>query len=197
MWINKTSVTGRRWTLDSCTKFGVIGPYFFEENGRSVTVNSARYVAMIQDFLVPALRKRRLNRFRIWFQQDGATAHTSREAMAEYGGYFLGSSSPIEVMCRGPPALRTCHLAIFFCGGTSKEKCTSTSHEIFLSWRMQLRRNCAPYLAECVSRCSPTSEAQRVRQKPGSSFKRRYFSRLTMFWNIRMVFLNCNISCVY
>ena len=67
-------------------KFGVIGPYFFEENGRSVTVNSARYVAMIRDFLVPALHRRRLNRFR----QDGATAHTSRKAMAELRRLLLG-----------------------------------------------------------------------------------------------------------
>ena len=37
-------------------KFGVIGPYFFEENGRSVTVNSARYVVMIRNFLIPELR---------------------------------------------------------------------------------------------------------------------------------------------
>ena len=70
--------------------FGVIGPYFFEENGRSVTVNSARYVAMIRDFLVSALRRRRLNRFRIWIQQDGATALTSREAMAELRRLFPG-----------------------------------------------------------------------------------------------------------
>ena len=28
-------------------KFGVIGPYLFEENGCSVTVNSTRYVVMI------------------------------------------------------------------------------------------------------------------------------------------------------
>ena len=71
-------------------KLGVIGPYFFEENGRSVTVNSARYVAMIRDFLVTALRRRRLNNFRIWFQQEGATAHTSREAMAELRRLFPG-----------------------------------------------------------------------------------------------------------
>jgi len=55
-----------------------------------VTVNSSRYVAMIRDFLVSALRRRRLNRFRIWFQQDGATAHTSREAMAELRRLFPG-----------------------------------------------------------------------------------------------------------
>ena len=71
-------------------KFGVIGPYFFEENGRSVTVNSARYVVMIRNFLIPELRRCRLNQFRIWFQQDGATAHTSREALAELRRLFPG-----------------------------------------------------------------------------------------------------------
>ena len=45
---------------------------------------------MIRDFLVPALRRRRLNRFRIWLQQDGATAHSSREAMAELRRLFPG-----------------------------------------------------------------------------------------------------------
>ena len=48
-----------------------------------MTVNSARYVVMIRKFLIPELSRRRLNQFRIWFQQDGATAHTSREAMVE------------------------------------------------------------------------------------------------------------------
>jgi len=43
------------------TKFGVIGPYFLEENGRSVTVNSARYVVMIRNILIPELRRRLLN----------------------------------------------------------------------------------------------------------------------------------------
>ena len=72
------------------TKFGVIWPYVFEENGRSVTVNSAHYVAMIRNFLIPELRRRRLNQFRIWFQQDGATAHTSRETMAALRRLFPG-----------------------------------------------------------------------------------------------------------
>ena len=129
------------------------------------------------------------------YSKSGHLPRLPGKRWPNYGGCYLGSSSPIEVMCRGPPALRTCHLAIFFCGGTSKEKCTSTGHEIFLSWRMQLRRNCAPYLAESVHQL--LSEAERVRQKPGSSFKRRYFSYLSMFWNIRMVFLHCNITCVY
>jgi len=145
------TVTVTVWAV--VAKFGVIGPNFFEENGRSVTVNSARYVVMIRNFLIPELRRCQLNQFQIWFQQDGATAHTSREAMAKLRRLFPGKL----ISHRGdvpwlPPLLRTCHLAISFCGGTSKEKCMSTSHEIFLTCRMQMRGKCMPYLTECVSR---------------------------------------------
>jgi len=149
-----------------------------------VTVNSAHYVVMIRNFFTPKLRRCRLNQFRIWFQQDGTTAHTSREAMAELRRLFPGKL----ISHRGdvpwlPPALQTCHLENSFCGGTSKEKCMSTSHEIVLSCRMQLRGNCTPFLDECVSRWWPTSlGGWTSASKQGSSFK-RYFSCLTIFFN--------------
>jgi len=138
-------------------RFGVIGPYFFEENGRSVTVNSDRYV-MIRNLRLPELRRRRLNQSRIWSQQDRATALTSREAMAELRRLFPGKL----ISHRGdvpwpPPPPPSGPVALRFLfggggGGTSKEKSTSTRHEIFLSCRMQLSGKCAPYLAECMSR---------------------------------------------
>lgn len=61
----------------------VIGPYFFEDGGRTVTVNSDRYTEMIRNFFLRELRRRRrrLNTNDIWFQQDGATAHTARISM--------------------------------------------------------------------------------------------------------------------
>ena len=60
----------------------IIGPYFFEDgNGRAVTVNSERYVEMITNFFLPELRRRRVPIRRVWFQQDGATAHTARASM--------------------------------------------------------------------------------------------------------------------
>ena len=35
-------------------KAGVVGPYFFEDhNGKAVTVNSERYIEMINNFFVP------------------------------------------------------------------------------------------------------------------------------------------------
>ena len=61
--------------------FGIIGPYFFEENGVTVTVNSARYIEMITNFLRPELHRRRINCANVWFQQDGATAHTANESL--------------------------------------------------------------------------------------------------------------------
>ena len=45
---------------------------------------------MIRNFLIPELRRRKLNQFRIWLQQDGATAHTSRKTMAELRRLFPG-----------------------------------------------------------------------------------------------------------
>ena len=133
-----------------------------------MTVNSAGYVAMIRDFLVPTLRRRRLNRFRIWFQQEGATAHTSREAMAELRRLFLGSSSPIEVMCRGPPALRTCQLAIFFVGIPQRKivrrQATRYSSVEECNWD-GIARHTSPNVRAGVHQL--LSEAEQVRQNQG------------------------------
>ena len=70
--------------------FGIIGPYFFEENGVTVTFYSARYIEMITNFLRPELRRRRINCANVWFQQDGATAHTANESMTIVQNMFPG-----------------------------------------------------------------------------------------------------------
>lgn len=69
------------------SRFGVIGPYFFEERGQTVTVTSDRYVAMLRDFFQPRLAefKKEIDEEgldEVWFQQDGATAHTATRSMA-------------------------------------------------------------------------------------------------------------------
>lgn len=60
---------------------GIIGPYFFEDAGSTVTVTSARYVEMLNTFLGPELQRRGVEVSQLWFQQDGATAHTARMSM--------------------------------------------------------------------------------------------------------------------
>jgi hypothetical protein len=58
-------------------KFGVTGPYFFED-GDGCAVTSARYVEMLRNFLTPELSHLGTKLATIGFQQDGATAHTAK-----------------------------------------------------------------------------------------------------------------------
>ena len=55
--------------------FGVWGPYFFEEEGSTVTVTSDRYCEMLERFLRPKVIQLLADRNPddVWFQQDGAT----------------------------------------------------------------------------------------------------------------------------
>ncbi|QQP34944.1 Transposable element Tc3 transposase, partial [Caligus rogercresseyi] len=66
------------WCATSST--GIVGPWFFEKNEVTVTVNSERYVNMLEEFFLPRINE--LDQGDIWFQQVGATAHTSRASMA-------------------------------------------------------------------------------------------------------------------
>ncbi|GFW70455.1 putative transposable element [Trichonephila clavipes] len=56
---------------------GIIGPYFFKnDEGHNVTVNGDRYRTMITNFFIPELNNHDVQE--LWFQQDGATCHTTR-----------------------------------------------------------------------------------------------------------------------
>ena len=68
--------------------FGVIGPYFFEEGGATVTVTADRYVEMLETFLRPKLDD--VDTEHVWFQQDGATAHTARRSLGVLREMFPG-----------------------------------------------------------------------------------------------------------
>jgi len=57
------------------TEWGIVGPYFFEQ-----IINTERYMAMLQTFVIPELKRRR-KLSRTFFQQDGATCHTSKTTL--------------------------------------------------------------------------------------------------------------------
>ena len=58
----------------------MIGPYFFEEDdGNATTVNGECYRNMVTNFLWPYLDD--IDIEQLWFQQDGATWHTSNETI--------------------------------------------------------------------------------------------------------------------
>ena len=55
----------------------VIGPFFFEDkDGETGMINQERYRAMITDFMMPIVRRKRMRDF--YFQQDGAPPHIAR-----------------------------------------------------------------------------------------------------------------------
>jgi|UniRef100_A0A2S2PZ44 hypothetical protein len=65
------------------SQFGIIGHYYFEnEREEAVIINSERYLGMLQEFLIPHLEENEVDMEKIWFQQDGATAHTARVSIA-------------------------------------------------------------------------------------------------------------------
>lgn len=75
------SVKCTAWVAIS--KHGVIGPFWFEDdNEQSVTINTERYVQVLGKFWTALGRRRGVVRALQWFQQDGATPHTSNESLA-------------------------------------------------------------------------------------------------------------------
>ncbi len=86
---------------------GIIGPFFFENDaGNAVTVNGERYRTMITDFLWPELDDMDVDN--MWFQQDGATFHTTIATMAllheKFPGRIISRNSDVN----WPP--RSCDL---------------------------------------------------------------------------------------
>jgi len=65
------------------SKHGIIGPFWFEDdNERSVTIKTERYVQVLGKFWTALGRRRGVLRVVQWFQQDGATPHTSNDSLA-------------------------------------------------------------------------------------------------------------------
>lgn len=59
---------------------GIIGPYFIENDmGLAITINGERYRSMLSNFLWPKFDNMDLDG--IWFQQNGATCHTSNDTI--------------------------------------------------------------------------------------------------------------------
>jgi len=70
------------------SSFGIIGPCFFEEEReRALNVTGPRYFHMLENFLGPELARHPVTEA-TFFQQDGATSHTTRDSMAAVRNLF-------------------------------------------------------------------------------------------------------------
>ena len=106
------------------SQFGVIGPYFFEEDGVTVTVNSERYVAMLQNYLQPRMEEIIENEGLgvVWFQQDGATAHTARISLNILRHMFPGRLVSLRGDLGWPARSPDLSICDFFLWGHLKER---------------------------------------------------------------------------
>ena len=98
----------------------MIGPYFFEERCATVTVTSDQYVEMLETYLHPRLDD--MDTEDVWFQQDGATAHTARRSLRVLKEMFPGRLISLRGDEEWParsPDLSPCD---FFLWGYLKEK---------------------------------------------------------------------------
>jgi len=136
--------------------FGVLGPYFFEEDGVpvaltsptgggcsvgivrlrtkatefkfygvTVTVNSDRYCAMLQNFFQPQLGEIFNDEHgadNVWFQEDGATAHTSRRSLSLLREMFSGHVISLRGDIGWPPRSPDLTPCDFFLWGYLKAK---------------------------------------------------------------------------
>jgi hypothetical protein len=104
---------------------GIIGPYFFDEEGRTVTANTERYTAMLETFLQNESNLHQLNS--LWFQQDEATAHSARISMAVlremFPGRLISHFGDINWPARSPDLLAP----DYFLWGHVKSKVYETS----------------------------------------------------------------------
>ena len=68
---------------------GIINPKFFENaKGRTVTVHAEWYTVTLETFLCNVLHPRQQDL--LWFQQNGATAHTAEISMQVFRTMFPG-----------------------------------------------------------------------------------------------------------
>lgn len=76
------------------TETSIIGPFFFETpDGQTTTVNGERYGAMLREYFIPEADN--MDLVNPFFQQDGATCHTTRVNMT-----ILRERFPRQVISR-------------------------------------------------------------------------------------------------
>ena len=71
-----------------CVVNGIILPIIWhvDENGDPTSVNSARYIKVFREDVLPCLPEDLIDQ--LWWMQDGAPAHTAKNSMTELKNVF-------------------------------------------------------------------------------------------------------------
>ncbi|KAI6661465.1 hypothetical protein LOD99_13338 [Oopsacas minuta] len=105
---------------------GIIGPYFFEENGVTTSINSERYIVMLERFLAD-LKRLFPSNWQMWFQQDGATHHAAQKSLDWLRVDFKSRIIIRKCEIEWPPYSLDLSPQIFSCGAILKTGYTRTT----------------------------------------------------------------------
>ena len=106
------------------TKSVIFGPYFFEEDNLTVTVNNDHYIRLLEQEILPDLKRSGIRREDMYFHHDNATTHTSQRTMEFLQKKFQRKTSSASHF--GHQGHQTYHHQIFISSGISNLKYTQT-----------------------------------------------------------------------
>ncbi|XP_065223877.1 uncharacterized protein LOC135848033 [Planococcus citri] len=97
-------------------EYGLVGPYVFDG-----TVNGDRYRAMLSEFLIPELKRKR-KYSATWFQQDGATCHSADKTITLLREHFHDRIISRNTKIPWPPRSPDLSACDYFLWGYLKSK---------------------------------------------------------------------------
>ena len=109
----------------------VIGPFFFEEKGENATVSSERYIQLLKNRFMPALRKFGINIENMWFQQDGATPNTAKHVLSWLHETFGENFISFKTEKFGLPTPQTSIRLTFSFGDTLRIRSTHLNQQLY------------------------------------------------------------------
>ena len=107
---------------------GTIGPFFYEnKQGEAITINGDRYPTMLNEFLFTKIEEKDIGN--IWFQQDGATCHTTEATLDVLRTVFEDRIISRRADVVWPP--RSCDLTlwVYYLWAVVKDKCYADKPE--------------------------------------------------------------------
>ena len=149
-WVNKfrtphplSTVCKGHYTV-KCTvwvaisKHGIIGPFWFMDNNeRSVTINTKRYVQVLGKFWTALGRQRRSSGSSSGSSRMVPTPTPQTNHWHGYSSVSLTDWSAAGVTCSGRHIHRTWNPQIFICGDTMRTGCMATTPRLSLNLRQQ------------------------------------------------------------
>ena len=129
--------------------FGIIGPYFFEKNRITVTVNSLTTSKWLQTFCSQncAVEEQSVPMCGFNKMVPQRTLHTSQWPLFET--CFPGTLFPVSETCHGPLALPTLQRVTFFFGGIWNRVFMLTNPVCWMIWRKPSVRKLVWSIVSC------------------------------------------------